>query len=327
MTKLLTIVVPVYKVEPYINKCLDSCVLDDENLMSLLEVIIVNDGTPDRSAEMSREYVKRYPNTFRQFDKENGGHGSACNVGLKEATGKYIRFLDSDDWLSNLETLLDVLSKTDVDLVFTHTRNCYVDGNVELKKVEGAIDDERDIENFAFEDNCKYITGISYCTFKTSILKQFYPLFIEGYYYDDTLLFIAPLALAKTYVIKDFALYNYLLGREGQSVSESLVKRQTMALWKTHEYCSMFYDKHKDLYAASAVRAFVNRFLSERAQYIVSLPLIELPFKEAKSAYSMCFGQISNPTGKIYHRFKKYPYFMFWTLERLRNSEFYKKTK
>ena len=54
MQKLLTIVVPVYKVEPYINKCLDSCILEDEKLMSQLEVIIVNDGTPDNSAEMSR---------------------------------------------------------------------------------------------------------------------------------------------------------------------------------------------------------------------------------------------------------------------------------
>lgn len=66
MQKLLTIVVPVYKVEPYINKCLDSCVLADEKLMSQLEVIIVNDGTPDRSAEMSREYVKRWIDKFER---------------------------------------------------------------------------------------------------------------------------------------------------------------------------------------------------------------------------------------------------------------------
>ena len=69
--------------------------------MNHLEVIIVNDGTPDNSAELSREYVKRYPNTFRQIDKENGGHGSVCNLGIKEAYGKYTRFLDSDDLLSN----------------------------------------------------------------------------------------------------------------------------------------------------------------------------------------------------------------------------------
>ena len=93
MQKLLTIVVPVYKVEQYINKCLDSCIIYkndaqgqqvvDEEMMDQLEVIIVNDGTPDNSAELSREYTKRYPNTFRQIDKANGGHGSAWNVGLK----------------------------------------------------------------------------------------------------------------------------------------------------------------------------------------------------------------------------------------------------
>ena len=127
MNKVLTIVVPVYKVEPYINKCLDSCVLDDEKLMNLLEVIIVNDGTPDRSAEMSREYVKHYPNTFRQIDKENGGHGSAWNVGLKEATGKYLRFLDSDDWLTNLDKLMEKLQETDADLVLTHRNTHYIE--------------------------------------------------------------------------------------------------------------------------------------------------------------------------------------------------------
>ena len=127
--KLLTIVVPVYKVEPYINKCLDSCVLKDEKLMEQLEVIIVNDGTPDNSAEMSREYVKRYPNTFRQIDKENGGHGSAWNVGLKEATGKYLRFLDSDDWLTNLDMLMNKLATTNADLVFTHIDVNYVGDN------------------------------------------------------------------------------------------------------------------------------------------------------------------------------------------------------
>ena len=73
MQKLLTIVVPVYKVEPYINKCLDSCVIYrpdgslDEEKMNQLEVIIVNDGTPDRSAELSREYTMRYQRGYRKI--------------------------------------------------------------------------------------------------------------------------------------------------------------------------------------------------------------------------------------------------------------------
>ena len=84
MEKLLTIVIPVYKVEAYINKCLDSLIIDPA-LMEKMDVLIVNDGTPDNSAEMSREYVKRFPGVFRQIDKENGGHGSVWNLGVREA--------------------------------------------------------------------------------------------------------------------------------------------------------------------------------------------------------------------------------------------------
>ena len=75
MNKLLTIVVPVYKVEQYINKCLNSLIINPE-LMEKMDVLIINDGTPDSSAELSREYVQKYPTVFRQIDKENGGHGS-----------------------------------------------------------------------------------------------------------------------------------------------------------------------------------------------------------------------------------------------------------
>ena len=116
-SKLLSIIIPVYKVEAYINKCLDSLLVSPE-WMEKLEVVIANDGTPENSAEMSREYVKRYPGTFRQIDKENGGHGSAWNVGLKEATGKYLRFLDSDDWFTNLDRLMSDLQESDADVVF-----------------------------------------------------------------------------------------------------------------------------------------------------------------------------------------------------------------
>ena len=128
MQKLLTVVVPVYRVEAYINKCLDS-LLVSPGLLEKLEVIIVNDGTPDHSAEMSREYVKRYPEAFRQIDKKNGGHGSAWNVGVREATGRYLRFLDSDDWFTNLDRLLSDLETCEEDVIFHPFNRCYASGN------------------------------------------------------------------------------------------------------------------------------------------------------------------------------------------------------
>ena len=123
----MTVVVPVYKVEQYINKCLDSLILPQE-WMSRLEVLVMNDGTPDRSAEMAKEYEKRYPGVFRVIDKENGGHGSAWNRGLAEATGKYLRFLDSDDWFTTTEfvKLLEKLDTLDVDIAISNYSRYYV---------------------------------------------------------------------------------------------------------------------------------------------------------------------------------------------------------
>lgn len=111
MNKLLSVVIPVYKVEKYIRQCLGSLILPDEALMDKMEVLVVNDGTPDRSAIIAKEYEAKYPDVFHVIDKENGGHGSAFNVGLAQASGKYLRFLDSDDWFDtkNLAKLLNVL--------------------------------------------------------------------------------------------------------------------------------------------------------------------------------------------------------------------------
>ena len=94
--KLLSIVIPTYNTEQYLRRCLDS-VLTSEVLPEL-EVLVVNDGSKDRSPEIAREYEARYPDTVTLIDKENGGHGSTINEGLRAATGKYFRVLDSDDW-------------------------------------------------------------------------------------------------------------------------------------------------------------------------------------------------------------------------------------
>ena len=126
MEKLLTIVIPVYKVEAYINKCLDSLLIDPA-MMEKMDVLIVNDGTPDNSAEMSREYVKRFSGVFRQIDKENGGHGSVWNLGVREAYGKYVKFLDSDDWLENLDAMVRKLEQMNACLpgcVWNATPRC-----------------------------------------------------------------------------------------------------------------------------------------------------------------------------------------------------------
>jgi glycosyltransferase involved in cell wall biosynthesis len=94
--KKVSVIVPVYKVEKYIRKCLES--LLEQTLMGL-EIIVVNDGTPDNSAKIAEEYTSLCPSFTKIVHKENGGLGSARDKGLEYATGQYVGYVDSDDYV------------------------------------------------------------------------------------------------------------------------------------------------------------------------------------------------------------------------------------
>lgn len=330
--KLLTIVVPVYKVEPYINKCLDSCLIYktkeqgekmlDEDLMNQLEVVIVNDGTPDRSAEMSREYVKRFPNTFRQIDKENGGHGSAWNVGLKEATGKYLRFLDSDDWLTNLSLFLGKLAETDADIVLTNYREYHVQtGKYHEKLTSFPYDCEKSLSLSLLHGLKQGYIEINFWhgTYKTSILKPLWPLFAERVMYDDSVLSFAPLAYGRTIVSLDLLLYNYLIGREGQSMDSKVQSKnaRSYVVCQRHEE-----DVRKRLESISIpedLNYCIDEVLSEYAHFAFPF-FVYLPYSEAKERMNGLANRYpwkeKDKMSKIWKRFYKYPFVLFYVVEK-----------
>ena len=341
MSKLLTIVVPVYKVEPYINKCLDSCliyksneqgekVLDDD-LMNQLEVIIVNDGTPDRSAEMSREYSKRYPQTFRQIDKENGGHGSAWNVGLKEATGKYLRFLDSDDWLTNLDRLMLDLQHCEADVVLNPFEVCSLtDENIviptpDISGAQKPCDGSHSypITKEIWMDFSHKYSNVNFwsVTYKTEILKPLWPLFAEKVMYDDYILTWAPLIYGRSCVAFDYVLYNYLVGRPEQTVR--VRNREKRA--RSYSKCFKQYEKirsevNEDL--PKVILEIIDYSISRYANYILGY-LVFLPYKQVKTelAHLMSKNYFVNIDSKIIVRYHKLPFFIFYFMEHFRNTK------
>lgn len=283
MQKLLTIVIPVYKVEAYINKCLDSLIIAPE-LLDRMDVLIINDGTPDNSAEMSREYVKRFPGVFRQIDKENGGHGSVWNMGVKEAFGKYVKFLDSDDWLENLDVMIQKLEQTDADLIvmpcITHNP-----GNerwkLEIKDME--FDHVYDADQFDWLGNRSHGNYIFHhcAVYKTEMFRQYLPLFLEKQPYDDIVLAAAPIIGAKTLVAWDLPVYQYLMDRVGQSISLEVQLKNVRAMIRAHQEVIVFVESHPVPFSSTKNAFFMKRLPNYYSFGHRSLLSI-LPYKEAK---------------------------------------------
>ena len=116
--ELISIVVPIYNVENYLRMCLDSI---EQQTYSNIEVLLINDGSPDSSGEICQEYVAR-DSRFRYFEKENGGLSDARNYGIERSNGMYLTFVDSDDWLSltYVEDLYQAAIRNDADTVVSH---------------------------------------------------------------------------------------------------------------------------------------------------------------------------------------------------------------
>lgn len=171
----VSVIVPVYNVEKYIKKCLDSLV---NQTLDGVEIIVVNDGSPDNSQKIIGEYTKKYKNV-KSYIKENGGLSDARNYGIKKATGEYISFVDSDDYIRNdmLEIMYNYAIKEDLDVVVCDSINVYDNGSEILIKSNNNYSDN-DVRNYI-------ISPPMACTrlFKKTIFDKIQ--FKKNIYYED----------------------------------------------------------------------------------------------------------------------------------------------
>jgi glycosyltransferase involved in cell wall biosynthesis len=115
----LSIIVPVYKTEMYLSRCLDSICLQLDVNSSNVEVWLVNDGSPDNSLEIIKEYCSKYPKIINIINKENGGVSEARNTALDRVSGRYIWFVDSDDTVEegSIAQLISIIASTSADYI------------------------------------------------------------------------------------------------------------------------------------------------------------------------------------------------------------------
>ena len=118
--KILSIIIPAYNSELYLDKCINSLLSDA--VINKLDIIIVDDGSTDQTAVIADSYRDKYPNSISVIHQENSGHGGAVNAGCAQAVGKYLKVLDADDTFvtDNLVEYINALNEIESDAVLTH---------------------------------------------------------------------------------------------------------------------------------------------------------------------------------------------------------------
>ena len=213
----VSVIVPVYNVEPYLDKCLNTLV---NQTLKKIEIIIVNDGSKDNSEKIIEKYLKKYPEKIKYIKKANGGLSSARNEGLKYASGEYIGFVDSDDYVSlnTFNLMYKKAKEKNFDLVVCNLNYVY---ETKTKMVSAGLD--KDLEN---EDEVKKSIVFLYPAvwnklYKKEILDSL--KFKEGIWYEDVEFNFRVYPRVKSIGYVDKPLIQYV--QRESSISKTIDKR------------------------------------------------------------------------------------------------------
>lgn len=229
--KLLSVVIPCYNSQEYMKYCIESLLPGGEDV----ELLIVNDGSSDKTAEIADEYEKAYPNIIRVIHQENGGHGEAVNTGIKNATGLYLKVVDSDDWVDT-RAYLKILNKLkeftnenkSIDMFISNF--VYEKEGSKFKKVMKYDDVLPEGKIFTWNDIGKFKKGqyilMHSVMYRTQLLRNCNLVLPKHTFYVDNLFVYVPLKYVKDIYYLNVDFYRYFIGREDQSVNENvMIKR------------------------------------------------------------------------------------------------------
>ncbi|MCC2230025.1 glycosyltransferase family 2 protein [Lachnospiraceae bacterium CLA-AA-H215] len=223
--KLLTIAIPCYNSESYMEKCIESLLPGG----SRVEILLVNDGSKDRTAEIADSYAARYPGIVRAIHQENKGHGGAVNTGIANADGFYFKVVDSDDWVDRdaYLTILDTLENLaregqGVDMMISNF--VYDKVGASHKKVMNYRHMLPTGQIFHWEDARHLWKGhyilMHSVIYRTRMLRNCGLKLPEHTFYVDNQFVYQPIPWVKNMYYLDVDFYHYFIGRDDQSVNE-----------------------------------------------------------------------------------------------------------
>lgn len=248
--KLLSIAIPSYNSEGYLANCIESLLPGGEDV----EILIINDGSTDATAAIADEYAAKYPTIVKSVHKENGGHGSAVNMGIDKATGLYFKVVDSDDWVKKEAyfKILDVLrelagGEKTLDMLISNF--VYEKEGERRKKVMHYRHILPEGQMFGWEDVKRFHKGhyilMHSVIFRTKLLRECGIRLPEHTFYVDNLYVFEPLVQVKNMYYLDENFYRYYIGREDQSVNESVMISRIDQQIKVNKLMIDFYVENK----------------------------------------------------------------------------------
>lgn len=212
----VSVIVPVYNVEKYLRKCLGSLV---SQTLQDIEIIVVNDGSGDHSQEIIEEFSEKYPEKIRSFTKENGGLSDARNYGLDRATGEFIGFVDSDDYVTAtmFGEMYDLAKKYNAEMVVCNLQKVDEQGNVTQKLTQiPNMPEVIDLRN-----NFTVFSDLSYFACNKIFRKELFEevRFKKGIHFEDIQLI--PQLLLKCTTIAQTQNYHYQYLERTDSITKT----------------------------------------------------------------------------------------------------------
>lgn len=325
--KILSVIIPMYNAQESIQNCLES-VLVDERYMQCMEVLIINDGSTDRSESLVKEYTKRYPHYFYLISQKNGGHGSAINCGVKLCHGMFFKVLDADDCVikKNLEKMIEILrALRNVDLVLTGYDIC----NSKKNTVESVLPLNRSVKE------CYYYAGMESILKKWWLYKRLFAfhglMYRTEFYqklgyilpqkvsYDDAFFSAVPASHAEKICVVNLTVYVYRIGTETQSTSGmNRVKKRKDLEQVLLKICRC--RKEKSGLTKAGQEYLYRRLESYTADYFVTVFLRFSNRREGRAVARYFLETIRCTDICLYHRIKK-KYLLLYVMNRLYMGE------
>lgn len=227
--KLLTVTVPCYNSQEYMDNCIRSLLAGGPRV----EIIIIDDGSTDNTGNIADGYAEKYPDMIRVIHQENGGHGEGINQGLRHATGTYFKVVDSDDTLSAdfpafLDTLEQCQRQGGADLVVTNYYYVHADGKGDRSINYSGVLPQRQI--FTWQQTRRFrphqMLTIHSCTFRTEAMRQWGQDLPKHVFYEDNLMVYQTLPHVHTLYYLNVDLYRYWIGRPDQSVQRNVMSKR-----------------------------------------------------------------------------------------------------